>query len=168
MKVVIQQALFHHFGLPVGRIANLAAINPRTAWNYIHVAQKSHIKPWNTRSAAQQDIAIKEASLIIKGKQPMFARRAQIPAQILHAMIDAEINNRVQANDRFTAYAITLLLRAMNPDHEIVHSEVQARVRYVMLAYGNYEMVFQNWNGQNARTWRPAQIASGVRIVDDD
>src|SRR5581483_4433367 len=152
--VVVQQALFHHFGLPVSKIANLAAINPRTAWNHIHVAQKSHIKAWNTRSAAQQTTAIKEAELIIKGKQPVRPRRAQIPAQILHAMIDAEIDKRVQANDSFTAYAITLRLRSMNPDHEIVHSEVQARVRYVMLAYGNYEIVFQNWNGQNARTFR--------------
>jgi hypothetical protein len=198
MKVVVQQALFHHFSQPVSRIANLAVINPRTAWNHIHAAQKSHIKPWDTRSSAEQDAAIKEAELIIKGNQmmsnsivpskrnqPVRTNRAKIPATILHAMIDAEISKRVQANDTFTAYAITLLLRAMNPNHEIVHGEVQARVRFVMLGCSNYELVFQSWNGENAKTWRPtqapsatqvqlsaqpqpAQLTSGIRIVDDE
>ncbi len=198
MKVVVQQALFHHFRQPVGRIANLAVINPRTAWNHIHAAQKSHIKTWDTRSPAEQDAAIKEAELIVKGNQmmsnsivptkrnrPVRTRRAKIPAAILQAMIDAEISKRVQADDTFTAYSITLLLRVMNPGHEIVHSEVQARVRFVMLGYSNYELVFQSWNGENARTWRPTQaptaipvqfsvqpqpvlLTSGIRIVDDE
>ena len=198
MKVVVQQALFHHFGQPVSRIANLAVINPRTAWNHIHAAQKSHIKPWQTRSPEEQDAAIKESEVIAKGNQmmsnsivptkrnqPVRIHRPNIPAAILHAMIDAEISKRVRANDSFTAYSITLLLRAMNPNHEIVHSEVQARVRFVMPGYSNYELVFQSWNGESARTWRPtqaptvipvqfsfqpqpAQLTSGVRIVDDE
>ena len=198
MKVVVQQALFHHFGQPVSRIANLAVINPRTAWNHIHAAQKSYIKAWNNRSSAEQDAAIKEAGLIMKGNpimsnsivptkrnQPVRTHRGKIPAAILHPMIDAEISKRIQANDSFTAYSITLLLRAMNPNHEIVHNEVQARVRFIMLGYGNYELVFQSWNGENARTWRPiqapsaapiqlsvhpqpAQLVSGIRIVDDE
>lgn len=186
MRVIVQQALFHYFGQPVSKIANLAAINSRTAWNHIHSAQKSHIRAWDRRSSLERDAAIKEAELIIKGNQmmpnsivpskrnqPVRTRRDRIPAPILHAMIDAEIDKRVQANDTFTAYSVTLLMRSMNPNHEIAHDEVQARVRFVMDAHLNYEMVFQNWKGTNARTWRPiqpqpAQLAAGTRIVDDE
>jgi hypothetical protein len=197
MKVVVQQALFHHFVQPVGMIANLAAINPRTAWNHIHAAQKSHVKPWDNRPAAEQDAAIKEAEKIVKGNrivsnsivpqrgQSVRTRRARIPAVILHAMIDTEISKQIQANATFTAYSITLLIRAMNPSNEIAHNEVQARVRYVMIGYSNYELVFQTWSGKSARTWRPMQaptampvqfgvqpqaawLTAGIKIVDDD
>jgi len=176
MKVSVQQALFHHFIQPVGRIAHLAAINRRTAWNHVHASAKSHVRAWNNRPAAEQDAAIQEAEQVMKGNvtlcnsitpsrnnHPVRTHRAKIPAGILHAMIDAEIDKRVQANDTFTAYSVTKLLRSMNPNNEVSHGEVQARVRYIMLAYPNYEMVYQNWNGKNARTWKPTQApSSGV------
>ncbi len=175
MKVAVQQALFHHFVQPVSKIAGLAAIHPRTAWNHIHAARKSHVKSWASRPSAERDAAIAEADQIVKGnlllnkssapnkrKSPTSTRRSRIPAPVLHAMIDTEIAARVQANDTFTAYAITKRLRSLNPANDIVHREVQARVRYVMTGYINYEVIFQNWSGKQARTWRPTQTSASA------
>src|SRR5436853_1267629 len=67
MKVAVQQALFHHFIQPVSKIAGLAGIHPRTAWNHIHAAQKSHVRPWANRPSAEQHAAIAEAEQIVKG-----------------------------------------------------------------------------------------------------
>lgn len=120
MKMPVQQALFHHFVQPVSRIANLAAINPHTGWNHIHAAPKSRVKAWASRPTAEQDAAIAEADLIVKGNPSMCisrnsARRARIATGQLHAMIDTEISNRVQADDTFTAYSITSCCRRSTP-----------------------------------------------------
>src|SRR5579859_2916299 len=195
MKVTVQQALFHHFVQPVSWIARIAAINRRTAWNHVHASPKSHVKAWGSRSSAEQRSAIKEAKQFMKGKgkvskavvparqnQPVATHRPKIPLALLQAMIDIEVGKRIQADDTFTAYSVTKLLRALNPHHEIDHSDVQTRVRSEMAAYNHYEMVFLNWNGEAARTWRlkqvgpvmqirtsqSAQLPSGIRITDDD
>jgi len=174
MKISVQQALYHHFVQPVRRIAGLAAINPRTAWNHIHAGQKSKVKPWANRSSSERDAAIAEADKIVKALPPVpisikrrriGTGRARIPAGPLHAMIDAEITKRVGADDTFTAYSVTKVLRALNPGNDVVHKEVQARVRYVMESYSSYEMVFENWNGMKARTWRPKQSAAAGQAV---
>src|SRR5258707_9949530 len=171
MKISVQQALYHHYVQSVIRIAAIALINRRTAWNHVHAAPKSKVKAWGRRGSAEQRAAIREARKFVKGKGKMSnafvpasqnqkagTNRPKISLGLLHAMIDIEVGKRVQSGNTFTAYSVTKLLRALNPNHEIEHSDVQTRVRSDMGSYSNYEMVFHNWNSEAARTWRPRQV----------
>jgi hypothetical protein len=63
--------------------------------------------------------------------------RRAVPAQVLHDWIDAQINSHFdQAMQKpghaFSAYSITLELRQLHPDYEIVHEEVRQ--------WGHYQM----------------------------
>lgn len=65
------------------------------------------------------------------------SNRLPVPAKILHDWIDAQINSHFdQAMQKpghaFSAYSITLELRQLHPDYEIVHEEVRQRVHYQM------------------------------------
>lgn len=86
---------------------------------------------------------------------PVPAPRTPLTAQELWDLVDAELLVQTSAGNTFTAYTITKVLRANHPELEIQHIDVQARVHFQMEFNLNYQMGWQDWNGEPARTYYP-------------
>lgn len=85
-------------------------------------------------------------------------RRDPNPGE-LEQLVSALIANWVGQLAEFTAYAVTLELRAAHPDLEIFHDDVRYLVADDMAPrLGNVYMTeLRNWNGTLANTYVPAQ-----------
>jgi hypothetical protein len=98
-------------------------------------------------------------------KQLVNPQRAPVPILVLWSWVDGEVLAQVNAQNTFTAYSITKLLRAQHPDHEIPHAYVQARVHYIMEIVHHYAMTWEMWNGEPARTYAPLVVVSNPSPV---
>lgn len=102
------------------------------------------------------------------GKNQLARKQQQIttpgrrlpPTSLLWAWVDAEVKEQMRAQQVFTAYSISKILRAQHPDYEIQHFLVQERVHERMPSINHYVMTWQVWNGEAARTYAPLVVVS--------
>lgn len=87
-------------------------------------------------------------------------QREPVSLEALWQWVDHEVAEQVTAQNVFTAYSITKLLRARHPEYEIVHYYVNIRVHLIMEIVNHYAMTWQNWNGEAARTYAPLCVVS--------
>ena len=80
----------------------------------------------------------------------------------LKGYIDTELDWVTAAKKDFTAYTITLLIRAKYPLLEIVHEDVRHYVHNKMQKYNQWSKLvwvkdsqIQNYNGEDATTYSP-------------
>jgi len=114
---------------------------------------------WDNKNASN-DMNADEITLIaaiVPASQnlPTQPNRTPLTAQELWDLVDTELLVQTTAGNTFTAYTITKVLRANHPELEIQHIDVQARVHYQMEFDLRYEIVWQDWNGEPARTYIP-------------
>jgi hypothetical protein len=82
--------------------------------------------------------------------------RQQIDSTTLEQMVVAKVTDMVNAGNEFTAYGITLALRADNPDVEIPHADVRGIVRAHMGNVGGYTTTIADFGTVQAAKWLPA------------
>ncbi len=89
-------------------------------------------------------------------------KRRPINRNDLYLLIEAQVMSRVTTRQTFTAYAITLALRATNPGLAIMHVEVCERVHDLMANLSflqhPYQLEWRNYNGNPARTYLPYDL----------
>ena len=97
-------------------------------------------------------------------------KRKPINRSDLNLLVDAEVMGRVTTRQTFTAYGITLALRAVNPGLTIMHNEVRPLVHDLMATlnflHHPYQLEWRAYNGVAARTYVPYDII--MTGVSDD
>lgn len=148
-------------GLKQKQIAAIAGVSRGHVANIVIGARRA---PKNALVPTSQSIASQNAPTSVA------LNRRRISGAELHQLIDDELNAQIALKNTITAYMVTKLIRAQNPDLEIKHEEVQARVHYYMQDFADYQMKWENWNGDQARTWRyidpnPAKMVASKMLT---